>query len=89
MKARIQTAFRLKPELLSRLKRQAEKQNKSLNAYVEDILERKTRVEWPKLPKDYTASPEDLFSFKGQIPSPTEEMLKIDPKLAYLWSKGA
>ena len=89
MEARIQTAFRLRPELLSRLKHQAEKQNKSVNAYVEDILSRETRLGWPKLPKDYTASPEDLFSVKGQIPSPTEEMLKIDPKLAYLWSKGA
>lgn len=87
MEARIQTAFRLRPELLSRLKHQAEKQNKSVNAYVEDILSRETRLGWPKLPKDYTASPEILSMHCFKLNEPTAEELAADPKLAYLWNK--
>ena len=87
--ASIQTAFRLKPGLIARLKREAQRQGKSVNALVTEILDRETRLEWPTLPKDYSATAEDLFTTKGHIPSPTEEMLKANPKLAYIWKKGA
>lgn len=86
---RIQTAFRIKPELISRLKREAHSKGISMNALVEEILDRVTRVEWPALPKGYTASADDLFETKGHIPSPTEEMLKLNPKLSHIWNKGA
>lgn len=87
--ASVQTAFRLKPDLLNRLKREAQRKGKSVNALVNEILDRETRVEWPVLPKGYMATADDLFTSKGHIPSPTEEMLKSNPKLAYIWKKGA
>lgn len=37
--ARTQTAFRIKNGLLERLKWKAKKANKSLNSYVEDLIE--------------------------------------------------
>ena len=37
--ARTQTAFRLKNSLLERIKWNARREHKSLNAYVEDLLE--------------------------------------------------
>lgn len=86
---KVQTAFRLPLNLLSRLKRNAQLENKSLNAYVEEILTREAKVEWPKLPKGYSASADDLFQTKGHVPSPTKEMMASDPKLAYIWNKGA
>lgn len=87
-KARIQTAFRFTPELVSRLKRQAQRKHQSLNAYVEDILDRETRVEWPKIPKDYQIS-EEIKSMVGciKLKEPSAEDLQKDPKLAYLWEK--
>lgn len=86
--ARIQTAFRFTPELLGRLKRQAQREHKSLNAYVENILDRETRLEWPKLPKDFKVS-EEILRMNGciKLEEPSEEELKNDPKLAYLWKK--
>ena len=52
--ARTQTAFRLKNSLLERLKENARRTNKSLNAYVEDALEDAVswEPEYPKLPKE-------------------------------------
>ena len=86
---RKQTAFRLPVELMERLKWQARRDKKSLNAYVEDILTKELEKEWPKLPLDYSATADELFSCKEHIPSPSKEMLKADPKLAYIWNKGA
>ena len=50
---RIQTAFRFPPELLERMKMAAKRNGQSLNAYAESLFERETRIELPKLPKDY------------------------------------
>ena len=54
--ARTQTAFRLKNQLLERLKWQARKEKKSLNNFVEEILEEtvgRGELEFPKLPKSF------------------------------------
>ena len=86
--ARIQTAFRLPQELLARVKREAKRRNQSVNAFVEEVLDKETGLKLPKLPKNYAISADDLFSYKGHIPSPTQEMLNNDPKLAHIWNKG-
>ena len=86
---RVQTAFRLPVELIERVKWKAQRENRSVNNYVEDILTKATQAQWPRLPKGYTASAADLFNYKGHVPSPTQEMLEADPKLAYIWNKGA
>lgn len=53
--ARTQTAFRLKDSLLERLKWQAKREKKSLNAFVEEVLEEKVGRElvFPKLPPEF------------------------------------
>lgn len=85
---RIQTAFRLPPELLERMKRTAKKRKVSLNQLVEQIIDRETRLELPKLPKDFKVS-DEILQMNGCIKwgEPTEEELAADPKLAYLWEK--
>jgi hypothetical protein len=79
----VQTAFRFSEDLLERIKREAKKRGISLNAYVADVLDRETRVEWPRLPKDYKVSQEilNLRCVTGWK-EPTEEELKEDPRLA-------
>lgn len=79
----IQTAFRIPEELLSRVKREAKRRGTSVNAYVLEVLDRETRVEWPKLPKDYKVSQEilDLQCVK-EWKEPTEEELREDPRMA-------
>ena len=81
--ARIQTAFRLPQDLLARVKREAKRKNLSVNAYVEDVLDRETRIDWPKLPKDFSVSQEILdFQIIHKWTPPTPEELEEDPKLA-------
>ena len=60
--SKIQTAFRFDPGLLDRMKRAAKKENKSHNAFVEDIMEEKVgrEIVFPKIPKDFKASEEAL-----------------------------
>ena len=55
----------------------------SVNAFVLDVLDRETRIEWPKLPKDYKVSQEilDLQCVK-EWKEPTEEELREDPRMA-------
>ena len=84
---RIQTVLRLSPELMERVKRNARKEKKSFNSYVEQVLDRATEMKFPSLPPDFELSAEirDLMQF--QLEEPTAEQLEADPKLAYLWEK--
>lgn len=81
--ASIQTAFRLPEDLLARVKREAKRRGTSVNAFVIDVLDKETEVEWPKLPKDYAISQEilDLQCVKNWK-EPTKEELEEDPRLA-------
>ena len=80
---RIQTAFRLPQELLARVKKEAARKDLSVNAYVEEVLDRETRIDWPKLPKDFDISQEILdFQIIHEWTPPTPEELEEDPKLA-------
>jgi hypothetical protein len=83
---RVQTAFRLDPVLLERLKRQAKLSHRTLNSYVELILIQAVKPELPKLSQDYQIS-EETRKMCGFIPQPTKEQLENDPKLAYLLGK--
>ena len=82
---KVQTAFRLNPSLISRLKRQAEREHKSLNAFVEATLEKSVELEWPKLPKDFPVSKEvlDLRCALNWV-EPTKEELEADPRMAHI-----
>jgi hypothetical protein len=84
----IQTAFRIPEDLLVRMKQEAKKRGTSLNAFVIDVMNRETRVEWPHLPKDYKVSQEILnLKCVDKLREPTPEEFAEDPKLEYLWNK--
>lgn len=86
---KVQTAFRLDANLLSRLKRKAKAKGQSLNAYVENILTKDAPAElvWPKvnIPKEI---PEEIKALQIQEFKPfTKKELEEDPKLEYLVHK--
>ena len=79
----IQTAFRIPEDLLVRMKREAKKRGTSLNAFLIEVMDRETRVEWPHLPKDYKVSQEILnLRCVKNWKEPTKEELEEDPRLA-------
>lgn len=84
---RIQTAFRLPQDLVTRLKYKARQQKKSLNAFVQDLLEREAGSTWPVLPEGFKVSDEIKGLRVASLPKPSERELDADPKLAYLWNK--
>lgn len=67
--ARTQTAFRLKNSLLERIKWNARREHKSLNAYVEDLLEEQVgrEIVFPKMPPEFFEKSKELerFALKG------------------------
>ena len=91
----VQTAFRFRPELLSQIKSKARLEGKSVNAFVESVIE------------DYLAKDDDRYEalfrqienlkpsnpIKLNFPEPkaelifSDEQLDKDPKLAYLVNK--
>lgn len=81
--ARVQTAFRLRPSLIAKLKKKAEKEHESLNSYVESILERHVELEWPQIPADFKVS-DLLLSMNSSIPMPSKEELEEDPRMAHI-----
>ncbi len=89
MTNRVQTAFRLDVTLIKRLKRKAKANGKSLNAYVEDILEKAfpAEIEWPTVvfPKEIPDSIKELRLGKELKFSKKE--LEADSKLDYLVKK--
>lgn len=84
---RIQTAFRFTPELLTRVKHSARKENLSVNSYVERVLDKATALIFPKLPADFEI-PEDLLQSAGCIPAPSIQEIKNDPRLAHALGYG-
>lgn len=82
--ARTQTAFRFSNNLLERLKRNARKEHRSLNSYVEQTLEKALGPAFPKLPPDFTVSDEILGLMADTFVRPSPEALASDPKLASL-----
>ena len=74
---------------MAQAKRRAKKEKLSFNAYVEKVLDRETRLEWPVLPPDYKVS-EEILQMSGCIPTewkPSKEELENDPRLAHIWEE--
>lgn len=84
---RIQTVLRLPQELMARVKRNARKQKRSFNSYVEHVLEQATGPDFPVLPQQYEVSDEIHDLRRIACKKPTAQELADDPKLAYLWEK--
>ena len=86
---RVQTAFRLTPELLTLIRRAAKKEKMSVNRLVERTLEREFKPDFPKIPSDFTIDDDILSLAVVQEFRPfTKEELDADPKLAYLVEKN-
>lgn len=86
--ARIQTVLRLPTELYQRVKRNAKKEHRSFNSYVEHILDKETEIVIPKLGPDFEIS-DEIKRLSGTVHfrRPSKEELDADPKLAYLVEK--
>lgn len=95
---RTQTAFRLKDSLLERIKWQAKKEHKSVNAFVEASLEEIVGRDlvFPKLPPEFFEKAKELdrFALKGKLPKEYEgkdafDQAEMDKKLLMdaLWEK--
>jgi predicted DNA-binding protein len=92
----VQTAFRFSPELVSRLKRRARLERKSVNAYVEDAIQNaldsgedkyarlEAELKEIKVPKEISHEIQALSSFKVEF---TAEELAADDRLAYILGK--
>lgn len=84
---RVSTIIRLRPGIMAQAKRRAKQKNLSFNAYVEEVLDRASRVEWPVLPPDFQVS-EEVRSFQiMDWKEPTKDELEADPKLAHIWEE--
>ena len=85
---RRQTAFRLDKEVLFYLRRKAERQGKTLNAFVEDTLTREVMEDiegWPKIKGPIVVS-DEIKHWRMSRPFTPEE-IAADDRLAYLLSK--
>ena len=56
--SRIQTAIRLSPELYERVKRNARREHRSFNSFVEHVLDKSTELVFPTISDDYEVSEE-------------------------------
>lgn len=90
---RVQTAFRLSTDLIFQLKRRAKEEHRSLNSYVEDVLEREVNLEIPKLPKDFKVS-ETVRKLavcssvpKEYLKTTPEEQSRIDDRMKWEYLK--
>ena len=85
--AKIQTAIRLSPELMERVKRHAKREHRSFNSFVENVLDRATEPVFPKLGPDFKVSDEILSLRATSFKRPPQEVIDADPKLSYLVKK--
>ena len=83
----IQTGIRMSPALYERLKRNAKRENRSLNNYVVTLLETATTPVFPRLKKEDYPIDEDLLQLGRVLAEPSEEQLENDPRLAYILEK--
>lgn len=83
----IQTGIRMTPALYERLKRNARRENRSLNNYVVHLLDTATAPVIPQLNRQDYPIDEDILGLGGLLQEPSPEELEADPKLVYILSK--
>ena len=84
---KVQTAIRLTPELMERVKRHEKREHRSFNSFVEYALDRATEPVFPKLGPDFKISDEIRSLRATSFKRPSQEAIDADPKLAYLIKK--
>ena len=92
----VQTAFRFSPELVCRLKRRARLERKSINAYVEEAVQKaldsgedkyallEAELKEIKVPQVISPEIQALSAFKVEF---TPEELAADDRLTYILGK--
>ena len=83
----IQTGIRMKASLYERLKRNAKRENRSLNNYVVHLLDTATAPVVPQLNRQDYPIDDDILRLGELLQEPMLEELENDPKLAYILSK--
>ena len=83
----IQTGIRMKASLYERLKRNAKRENRSLNNYVVHLLDTATAPVVPQLNRQDYPIDDDILRLGELLQEPTPEELENDPKLVYILSK--
>ena len=83
----VQTGIRMSTALYERLKRNAKRENRSLNSYVVTLLEAVTAPKIPQLSRKEYPIDEDLLQLGKTLAEPAPEEIANDPKLAYLLGK--
>ena len=83
--AKVQTAIRLTPELMERVKRHAKREHRSFNSFVENALDRFTEPVFPKIGPEFKIS-DEILSLRAStsLTRPSQDIIDADPKLAYL-----
>lgn len=85
--ATIEVIFEIESPLYERLKRNAKKQNCSLNRYVVTILEEATASIFPHIEEKDLIIDQDLLLMGETFGDLSREFTESNPKLAYLLSK--
>jgi len=85
--ATIEVIFEIESPLYELLKRNAKKQNCSLNNYVVALLEEATAPIFPHIEEQDLIIDQDLLSLGETFGNLSPEFTESDPKLAYLLSK--
>ena len=83
----IQTGIRMSSLLYERLKRNAKRENRSLNNYVVMLLEAATEPEIPRLKRSDYPIDEDILQLGQTLAEPSVEEIEKDPRLAYILGK--
>ena len=73
--------------MMERVRRNARKQKRSFNSYIEQVLDEATAQPLPCIPEDFELSEEVLGLRIMKSGKPSSETLAADPRLAYLWTK--
>lgn len=83
----IQTGIRMSQSLYERLKRNAKRENRSLNNYLVHLLDTATAPKIPRLKRDDYPIDNDLLQLGQVLAEPSAEELENDPKLTYILNK--
>ncbi len=85
---RIQVALRLPTELYERVKKKAKSEKRSVNSFVETVLEKHAQQNIDQItPEDLIVSDEVRSLQCSGFKRPSQEQIDADPKLAYLVKK--
>ena len=71
----MQTAIRLTPELLERVKRSAKREHRSVNSFIENILDKATEPVYPRIGPDFRVSDEILSLRSTSYRRPSQETI--------------